>query len=188
VRILTGTIRIVLGTIICARQRRSFRVVAAPASVVCVLSFLPTLGVATHFVVEPMFQFASHLASGGLSDLIVPLLHQRAVRYFHVVNSLKIFSQRHQHLNVEFHAASNEFGAVAFVVAHVEPFHLQRDIRIRQVAGRKLSGDAQHLLESMEMIHRRHHEFLVEHMISAGHQVDVLAILGRALVERFDHE
>jgi hypothetical protein len=28
----------------------------------------------------------------------------------------------------------------------------------------------------------------VEHMISAGRQVDVLAILGRALVERFDHE
>ncbi len=40
----------------------------------------------------------------------------------------------------------------------------------------------------MEMIHWRHHEFLVEHMISAGRQVDLLAIPVRAFVKRFDHE
>ncbi len=75
-RILLGmTITIVPSTI--SRQRRnSFFVViaSASASIVCVLSSLATLGVATHFVVEPMFQFASHLVSGGLSDLIIPLL------------------------------------------------------------------------------------------------------------------
>ncbi len=104
------------------------------------------------------------------------------------MKTLKIFSQRLQHFDVEFHAASHEFGAVAFVVAHVEPFHLQRDIRIQHVASRKLSGDALHLLELMEMIHWRRHEILVEHLISAGRQIDILAIPGRAFVKRFDHE
>ena len=82
----------------------------------------------------------------------------------------------------------NEFSAVALVVAHIEPFHLQRGIRHWNVAGRELFGDAQHLLKAMEMIHWRHHEFLVEHMVSAGCQVDILAIPRRAFVERFDHK
>ncbi len=77
---------------------------------------------------------------------------------------------------------------VALVVAHVEPFHLQHGIRHWNVAGRELFGDAQHLLKAMEMIHWRHHEFLMEHMVAAGCQVDVLAILRRAFVERFDHK
>jgi hypothetical protein len=75
-RILLGTTITIVPSTISRRRRNSFFVVvaSASASVVRVLSSLTTLGVATHFVVEPMFQFASHLASGGLSDLIIPLL------------------------------------------------------------------------------------------------------------------
>ncbi len=69
--------------------------------------------------------------------------------------------------------------------AHVEPFHLQRSIRHWNIAGWELFGDARHLLKA---IHRCHHEFLMEHMVAAGCQVDVLAIPRRAFVERFDNE
>ncbi len=40
----------------------------------------------------------------------------------------------------------------------------------------------------MEMIHRHHHEFLMENMVAARGQVNILAILRRAFVERFDHK
>ncbi len=40
----------------------------------------------------------------------------------------------------------------------------------------------------MEMIHRRHHEILMEHMVAAVCQVDILVIPRHAFVERFDHE
>ena len=65
------TISIVPCTITRAQQQRSFRVVAAPASVVRVLSFVMTVGLTTQFVVEPLLQFTAHLASGGLSNLVL---------------------------------------------------------------------------------------------------------------------
>jgi hypothetical protein len=52
----------------------------------------------------------------------------------------------------------------------------------------ELFGDVQKLLKVMEMIHWRYHEFLVETMIAAQSQVDVLAIPRRLFVERFDQE
>ena len=66
-----GTISIVPCTITRARRRRSFRVVAAPAFVVSVLLFITTVSLTTQFVVEPLLQFTAHLASGGLSNLVL---------------------------------------------------------------------------------------------------------------------
>ena len=121
-------------------------------------------------------------------DLVLSLSLKRAISHSDFMNTLKVFGERLQRLTAELVPAANEFGAVALVVAHIEPFHLQRGIRHWNVAGWELFGDAQHLLKAMEMIHRHHHEFLMEHMVAAGCQVDVLAIPRRAFVERFDHK
>ena len=84
VRILFGTTMVVPFTI--ARVRRnSFGIVVAPAFVVRVLSFVTTMGVATHFGVKSLFQFTAHLASDGLSNLVLSLSLKRAVSYFDVV-------------------------------------------------------------------------------------------------------
>ena len=72
-RIPSGTMIIVPRTIIRAR-RNSSGIVAISAFVVRVLSFVPTMGVTTHLVVIPLFELTAHLASGGLSDLILSLL------------------------------------------------------------------------------------------------------------------
>ena len=66
-----GTISIVPCTITRARRQRSFRVVAAPVSVVSVLLFITTMSLTTQFVVEPLLQFIAHLASGGLLNLVL---------------------------------------------------------------------------------------------------------------------
>ncbi len=92
-RILFGTTMVVPFTIACVR-RNSFGIVVAPAFVVRMLSFVTTMGVATHFGVESLFQFTVHLASGGLSNLDLSLSLKRAISYFDVVNTLKVFRER----------------------------------------------------------------------------------------------
>ncbi len=92
-RILFGTTMVVPFTITCV-QRNLFGIVVLPMFVVCMLSFVTTMGVVTHFGVELLFQFTAHLASGGLSNLVLSLLLKRAVSYFDVVNTLKVFRER----------------------------------------------------------------------------------------------
>jgi hypothetical protein len=77
---------------------------------------------------------------------------------------------------------------VALVEAHVEPFHFQGFVQNQNVAHWELFGDAQKLLTAMEMIHWRHHEFLIENIVTSRRIVDVLAISGHLFVEHLDQE
>ena len=63
---------------------------------------------------------------------------------------------------------------ITLVKGHIKQLNLQCSAGWGDVASGQELRDAKHLLKSMEMIQRRRHEVLMDHIISARRHVEML--------------
>ena len=92
--------------------------------------------------------------------------------------ALKLFGEFNYRLVLELTSRPDVLRPVILVEGHVKPLHLQCLVRHRDVTCGHQLRNAEHLLKSMEMVHRRRHEILMDLVVSARHHVDVLADAG----------
>ncbi len=122
------------------------------------------------------FQLVTKLTLGGGAKLLVIFFLNRAITKSSKKNTLEVLDESLYRLVTKLMPAADILRVVGVMERHIKPLHLQCSIGLRDVSLREKLRDLKHLFKTMEMVQRACEELFMDAMVSARHQVDVLAI------------